>query len=204
MKIKLLVFISIIAFSFSGWSQNKVLDEAAEKTCEYMQSDEIKNLSAKEKTQKLGIFMIKFYSENEKKFKKSGIVLDLEKGEAGGREFGKKLGLSMVKFCPDVLMALAGDKKEKTKNEKKNNTSVVEGQIVKLEGKEFATLVIRDFDDKIQKFVWLKNFKGSDKLIQSEIIEFINVRVRYQNIECYSPLLKDYIIRKEIVEIEYI
>ena len=52
--------------------------------------------------------------------------------------------------------------------------------------------------------VWLNNFEGSDKLINSKKIKNLKVKLSYINVELYSPKLKEYIVRKQISKIEYL
>ena len=82
----------------------------------------------------------------------------------------------------------------------------VSGSLVSVVGDEFSTVILKDEEGKTQKFLWLQNFKGSDQLIQSleNLNAASNVTLIYNNIECYSPQLKDYIIRKVIVELTFV
>jgi hypothetical protein len=209
---KRILLLTLLLASITLSSQTKILDKIAKETCEYLQKDEIKKLSGQEKTMKLGVFILTMYSKYQKKLKKEGISLDLSKGEEGGREFGEKVGLAMVQFCPDVLMAFAaeGDGDDDVDIEgvieelPESSTYKVEGTIVGVHGEEFSSVTITDVNGKTQKFVWISNFKGSDKLIIGNNIEGLKVEVSYKNIECYSPQLKEYISRKQITEIKYL
>ena len=66
-------------------------------------------MSTDDLTAKLGVQMVQSYLKYKDELAKEGIVFDLTKGRAEGEKMGAKVGLGMVKFCPDVLMAIAGD-----------------------------------------------------------------------------------------------
>jgi hypothetical protein len=205
-----ILLLSLLFVSFTVFSQTKTLDKIAKETCEYLQKDEVKKLNPKERTTKLGVFILSMYGKYQKKLKKEGIKIDLSKGREGGRDFGQKVGIAMVQFCPDTLMAFANednaneDKEEDVVEEKESGSLVIEGNIVGIQGEEFSTLIISDTNGKTQKFIWISNFKGSDKLILGKDIEGLKVEVSYKSIECYSPQLKEYISRKQITEIKYL
>ena len=135
--------------------------------------------------------------------KKEGIELDLSKGKDGGRDFGEKVGLNMINFCPKALMLLADNDLEDNVNSKEVMFSIV-GELKSISGDEISVVSLKDENGKTQKFLWLNNFEGSDRLIISKNIKNLKVKVSYTTIELYSPKLKEYIVRKQISKIEYL
>tara|TARA_R110002073_G_scaffold15953_2_gene62076 strand:- start:5609 stop:6229 length:621 start_codon:yes stop_codon:yes gene_type:complete len=204
-KIATLLFLVLTSIAYSQ-DKTSALDKVAKETCEYLNKDEVKSLNNSEKTMKLGVFIITIYGKYKDELEKEGVFFDISKGEKGGRDFGEKVGMNMVKFCPDALMALAGkdDFNEVEVDEMVEVGKFVEGKILSIKGEEVNTLTIKDVSGKTQKFLWLENFKGSDKLIETRKVKNIKVKVSYKNIEVYSPKLKEYIVRKQVTEIEYL
>jgi len=201
LKKVLLVCLFFVGLNIS--SQETTLDAIAQKTCKYLQSDELQGLSESKKTIKLGVFIINQYSAYEEALNAEGIVIDFSEEDAG-RKFGEKIGINMVGHCPDALMALAGEDKESNSNIE--NEEIFIGEIVSVTGDVFSFIQIEESAGISQKFLWLANFKGSERLITDDLSSIIgtSVKVKYKNTECFSPKLKEYIIRKEIVEIEYL
>jgi len=197
---KKITTIILLLLSINMFSQESIMDKVANATCEYLQKDEIKSLPSDEMTVKLGLFMLSYYSDNEKEFEKVGIKVDWNDGDSG-EEFGQKIGIKMAGFCPDTLMLLAGGADDDVDD---FESFIIEGKLKSITGEEFSYINIKDTLGKSQKFLWLSNFKGSDKLIDNNKIKGLKVNVIYKNTECYSPKLKEYIIVKEIVEIEYL
>ncbi|RXP63607.1 hypothetical protein EC396_02035 [Lutibacter sp. HS1-25] len=199
MKKNYIIYLLILV-SFQLFSQESIIDKIAIQTCEYLASDEVKSISEEGKrNQKLGVFIMNLYNKHTDELLKEGFEIDFSKGSKSGREFGVKVGTHMAKFCPETLMALASNtKKEKTISD----SYEISGRLIKTEGEEFSTVILKDEDGKIQKFLWLQNFKGSDKLIQSAdfLKEKPQVKIVYKNLECFSPQLQEYIVRKEIIE----
>lgn len=195
----LLLFIAIGTFS-----QEKVsaLDKISKLTCEYLNSEKFKTLNKANKTSGLGLFIIGSYSKFEKELVEEGLEFDFGSSD-GGRKFGEKVGVNMLKFCSEALIAFSKleDDKVEVIEEKVLSMS---GEITRIKGKEFSMVYLRDKDNTIQKFVWLRNFIGSDKLIYADSVKGMKVKIMYQNIEWYLPKIKEYITRKEITGIEYI
>jgi hypothetical protein len=190
----------ILLSPLSLFSQESIMDKVANATCEYLQSDEIKSLTNDKMSIKMGVFLISYYTEHKEEFVKEGFEFNLT-DEKGGEELGYKIGMQMATICPETIMALAADDSDEDNIIK---TFVVEGKLKTITGEDFSYIHIKDTQGKSQKFLWLGNFIGSDQLIESDNIKNLKVSVTYKNTECYSPKLKEYIIIKEIVEIEYL
>lgn len=198
---KKIVILSILFFVSITSAQESVLDKISKETCEYLESNDISNLSAEEKQAKLGLKILSLYNKYEKELNKEGLVLDLSGGEEAGYEFGEKVGMNMVQFCPKALMSLVGGDLEEENYEKEQ--SYVDGEVKKITGEDLYMVELKDTQGKIQKFIWLSNFEGADALLDySKALKNKEVRVFYEAMEIFSPKLKDYIIRNKIVKLE--
>lgn len=205
--LKKITVLLISLFSFANvMAQDSALDKMAKDICDYFNKNEkeFKNMSTDDLTAKLGVQMVQSYLKYKDELAKEGIVFDLTKGRAEGEKMGAKVGLGMVKFCPDVLMAIAGD--EIYEDEEETPTeSYLEGTLRKVSGDDLFIVELKDTDGKTQKFVWLTNFEGSDKLIDlGKDVKGVQVRVAYTNLEYFSPKLKEYIVRKKITRLEFL
>lgn len=196
-------FLIAVFLSLPFFSQETTIDKIAQETCEYLSSDEIKNLDSDKRTEKLGFYIIKLYNKYETVLNSEGINVNFTDGSDQASKFGEKVGMNMVKFCPDALIALANDIDDEPIVE---DIFEMKGTLINVVGNEFSTVILKDEEGKTQKFLWLQNFKGSDTLIKSleNLNNKANVILKYNNIECYSPQLKDYIIRKVIVELSFV
>lgn len=203
MRIKLLTIVMCF-LSVSIFSQESALDKVAKETCEYLTSKEIVNLETSEKTLKLGLHMMTLYTKYKNELNKEGITFDMGNPGNAGRAFGEKIGMNMVKFCPDALIALASQEGFGDDEFDEEVSKTITGEIVSVEGDEYSTLIVKDINGRTQKFLWLSNFKGSDKLIETKRPKNLKVNVSYVNVEIYSPKLKEYVVRKQITEIEYL
>lgn len=200
-KITSLLF-ALLSFGLLN-AQDSAMDKMAMEICEYFTKNEqeFKNMSTDDLTAKLGVQMVQSYLKYQDDLAKEGIKFDLTKGRAEGEKMGAKVGVSMIKFCPDVLMAIAGDEDY----EDETTESYLEGTLKKVTGDDLYVVEVKDTDGKTQKFVWLTNFEGSDKLIElGKEVKGIKVGVSYTNLEYFSPKLKEYIVRKKITRLEFL
>ena len=200
-KIASLLF-ALLSFGLLN-AQDSAMDKMAMEICEYFTKNEqeFKNMSTDDLTAKLGVQMVQSYLKYQDDLAKEGIKFDLTKGRAEGEKMGAKVGVSMIKFCPDVLMAIAGDEDY----EDETTESYLEGTLKKVTGDDLYVVEVKDTDGKTQKFVWLTNFEGSDKLIElGKEVKGIKVGVSYTNLEYFSPKLKEYIVRKKITRLEFL
>ena len=212
MKLKIaMAFFLLISLSVSSQEKENIIDKVAKETCEYLSSEDVKGLSGEALTMKMGIKIFALYGKYTKELNAAGVVFDINNPEESGSKLGERIGMNMIKFCPDVLMALAenegfyeDDENDDTKKEETLELKYFEGDVKKIEGDEILTLVIKDTSGKTQKFIWLENFKGSDKLIETEKVKQLKVKVFYKDLEVYSPKLKEYVVRKQITKIDYL
>jgi len=212
MKLKIaLVFLLMISSVVSSQEKEDIVDKVAKETCEYLSSDEVKGLSGEVLAMKMGVKIFALYGVYKEELNAAGIVFDLNNAQESGRKLGERIGMNMIKFCPDVLIALAEDDAfdDDTEDnfddiEEKLGVNYFEGEIKKIEGEDILTLVIKDTSGKTQKFIWLENFKGSDRLIEQNKVKKLKVKVFYTDIEVYSPKLKEYVVRKQITQIDYL
>jgi hypothetical protein len=186
MKLKIaLIFLLMMSSIVSSQEKENILDVIAKKTCEYLSSDEIKDLSGEPLAMRMGVKIIQLYDQYKKELNEIGIVFDSDNAEESGRKLGEKVGMNMIKFCPDVLMALV-DRESVTDDEVDKEMigkasfledNYVKGKIKKMEGDDIITLVVKDNSGKTQKFLWLENFTGSDKLIETKKVNKLEVMV---------------------------
>ncbi len=210
---KSIIFVLIFALSINlVGAQESTLDKVAKEVCAYFNdnTDELKGLSKADLTAKLGVQMIQRCLKYKEELKQDGFEFDISKGREEGKKIGAKIGVSMIKFCPDVLMSLAGKKLdeeiEDKKEQKNDDYTTVKGKIKKFTGKEIFMLELKDEGGKTQKFVWLSNFEGSDILLELgyDKAKGKTIQLHYDNIEIFSPKFREYIIRKRIKKIEFL
>ncbi|MCL7752946.1 hypothetical protein [Polaribacter sp. Z022] len=201
MKKNFLILIFFLG-SFNVFTQGKTtIDKIGKETCKYFQKNkkELESLSKNERIAKLGIKMLSLYDKYKVDLKAEGIEVDIS-DDTSTEAFGQKVGISMANHCLDLLLLLSEDFPD---NEEEVNFNVV-GELKSISGDELSYVSLKDENGKTQKFVWLNNFEGSDKLINSKKNKNLKVKLSYINVELYSPKLKEYIVRKQISKIEYL
>ncbi|WP_442267094.1 hypothetical protein ACSIGC_05175 [Tenacibaculum sp. ZS6-P6] len=206
MKKKILL-LGVLFLTLITNAQESALDKISKETCEYLTKINNMNLSGNQKSTELGLYMVKLYSKYKEDLKEEGIVVDFSRGKEGGAEFGKKIGMNMVNFCPDVLIALANEEDGKEEKDEDNfsELSFLEGEIKKISGEELYVIEIKDTLGKTQKFLWLNNFEGSDELIElGKKSKGKKVKIFYEDIEYFSPKLQEYIVRKKVSKVEFL
>lgn len=203
MKIKILTLLLLVGVGAKSFSQDgSAMNKIAQKTCEYMAGEDLNGLTSNEKTVKLGVFMLKEYTLYEEELNKEGIDIDFE-DQSSSEDFGQKIGFIMMNICPETLISLAEGNNVVSQRKQENILSFT-GKIKSITGDDFSFIQVEDNNGIVKSFLWLSNFKGSEKLITGDSVIGTQVKIKYKNTECFSPKLQEYIIRKEIVEIAYL
>ena len=202
MKKKILL-LGVVLFTLILSAQEATLDKIAKETCEYLNEVDFKSLSKKDLEIKLGIQIIKLYSKYEKELKSEGLEFELNEDQKGIESYAEKVAFSMIKFCPEVLAAFADDGEDEM--EEVESILYLEGEIKKISGEELYVIEIKDISGKTQKFLWLNNFEGSDELIElDKKVKGKKVKIFYEDVEYFSPKLKEYIVRKKVSKVEFL
>ena len=199
---KYLLILILFFGSINIYSQDKTaVDKIGKETCKYFKKnkEELNNLSKNERVAKLGIKMLSLYDKYKDDLKAEGIEVDIS-DDSSTEAFGQKVGVSMANHCLDLLLLLSEDFSDE---EDEINFNVV-GKLKSISGDELSYVSLKDENGKTQKFVWLNNFEGSDKLINTKKFKNLKVKLSYINVALYSPKLKEYIVRKQISKIEYL
>lgn len=195
--------IIIIVFIFGIYSSAQTKDELisimANETCECI-NKEGDNLSKQEIQTKLGVCMLKGYNKRKEKYIAVGIKFD---SYESGRKLGEQVGYKMAKICPEVFQSFVDEAvNTKSSNVTKSVTSI-SGNIESITGDDFSFVYLKDENGKTHKFLWLRNFEGSAKLMENSKLKS-KVIIHYKNIECYIPKMNDYYSLKEITKIEFL
>lgn len=206
MKKILLVFVAMLGIS-NIVAQETALDNLSSEICEYFNNhkEEINKMSYDEKIAKFGMKVLSSYIEHKDALEKEGITFDLTKGGEEGKRLGELIGFNMVKYCPEFMMALGKEHLEKGAVDESNVAKSIRGKIKRIEGEELYFLELKDVEGRIQKFMWLTNFEGSDELIGfDDKSKGKQVKLFFENVELFSPKLKEYIVRKKITKLEFL
>lgn len=200
-KISITILFLISFLNISAQEINNAIDKIANETCNYFTENaaELNQLSSDERTTKLGLKMLTLYDKYKEELIKDGITIDIS-DDSSTEAFGEKVGFAMAKYCTEVLIALSEDYTDEDDYIEYETI----GELKVITGNELSVVTLIDEQGKTQKFVWINNFEGSDRLINSDSINGLKVKLNYINIEIYSPQLKEYIVRKQVSKIEYL
>lgn len=186
-------FIITIAFilSYAFSSAQDAFDKMAQETCACINKHDLSKLTKDDIETKLGLCMIEAASNQ-------NYDIDTTDPEAG-RKFGEKVGAKMATICPKVFVYLLDEDRTPAEPTKK-----IAGTIKKIVEGEFNYLIVKDSNGREVKFIWLRYFKGSEELLENiSKLEGKKVTIAFEEIECYSPQAKTYLVLKEIRELVF-
>lgn len=187
--------------SYSLAQSDAVLDILAKESCECIKNKNI-DLSKPDPEsikKEFGICVLQSYSRNSEAFGKEH-PLDVGNREAMVK-LGEQVGMKMLGFCPEVLMALAGDDEEEA-----TTTEVVyqqiEGQVSEIRTDQFVTLVVRDKNGRNYNFLMLDYFETASLFTNNQIKKNDKLVVSYSEVELYDPKAKEFRYFKVITGLE--
>lgn len=114
-----------------------------------------------------------------------------------GTDVAKNLMKQDCKGFMQLSMVMAGNFNAEA------NSGVTEGQLKRIETKDFSYFVLTDSENKERSFIWLRQFPGSDNFM-THAAEYVGHKlgIEWQDIEVYVPAAKNYYTIKEIVKLE--
>lgn len=189
----LIITVIALFLSFEGFSQG-YLDDLAKQSCECLESIpqdmELNNLNME-----LGLCMLKAAKPYEKKLKKDHDI-NLSKIATEGQDVGERLGaligVGMMAYCPDGMMAIVKMNQQNNEDMKVSDNTTT-GNVNEITKDTFISFAIRTDNGITTKYYWLTPIETDlnlpfdyEKLINS------NITVTYTEMEMYDDRIKEY------------
>jgi hypothetical protein len=198
MRITLIGILLVASFAARSQESEDVSDVMAKETCECFQKKTNGKFDDVDKaTEELGVCLVNSYFAHEEAASK---VFKIDEwNEEAGEIIGQKVGVKMLKYCPDLIVALgAADSGEE--EEESSDEIVLEGKVQALEEAEFVTIKLKGNDNNLYRLMWITYFDGSEDF-ESNPKKLIgkNVTVTVVEINCYFAKDKKYSSVKQIV-----
>lgn len=116
-----------------------------------------------------------------------------------GEEMGKEFAMELMQHCPEsVTMFMRIGSSSDNDSKKSTEGSSSTGTLERIDTKGYVTVVLK-VEGREVSFLWLRHFDGADKLKEGlGKMKGKKVTLRWKEIECYNPVLKDYVKMKEI------
>ncbi|MCP3930993.1 MAG: hypothetical protein GY705_18065 [Bacteroidetes bacterium] len=196
-----LMFLVFSFFSISLSSQES-LNKAADTACECIE----KNLGedSKKNDEKIQqciqeAFMT-HYAEISKDFKMDPT------DQKAMEEIGIKLGKILIKRCEkfmDYSIQVAESQQEETITPTKT-INETEGKLTRIDKKEFVHFILSESNGRELDFLWLRYFQDSEKYKGENADKYIGkqMKIKWQELECYLPKAGNYYNVKEIIGID--
>ncbi len=188
----------LIAGNAAGQELNDIL---AQETCDCMSEKNVDGMSEEQIQMEFSLCIMTSMGNHQAELEK--MDLDLP-DQAAITRLGEQIGLKMATKCPALLMKMGAMQTEQAQKQMKT-VSEMEGAIKRIEGEEFSFIVLADDQGREHRFLWLRYFPGSEKLINDmDGALGKKVKIQYSSMECFSPKIKDYYDRREITAIQFL
>lgn len=197
---KAILLASLCLFSINAFAQEPtdLTDVMAKETCECIQQKKTENADPEKITEALGLCIVNSYFKHEQEAQKQFGITAFD--EKAGEIIGEKIGVKMLKYCPDVILSLSGDSEEEEVEESPN--IVLSGKIQSIEEGEFISYKLKDAENKVHKITWLTFFEGSDEYEKNpKALVGKNVTVTVYELDFYFAKSKVYSPVKQILEL---
>ncbi len=198
------VVLLFVLLSSSVYSQDAIMDLVAKETCECMSAKktEMTNDNIEELQMNLGICMLKSYTDHSKDFDESNKINITNEEQMG--DFGEKIAMKMINYCPDFILELGkiAIAEDESAGDTKKNAETLEGVVTDIKTEQFATISIKDKNDRVHKLLLLDYFDTAALFTSGDVKKGSQILVNYSEIELYDPVLKDFRFYKVISGLE--
>lgn len=192
----------LVLIANQSFSQD-VIDKIAKETCECIAAKNINLETAKPKDLKmqLGLCVMQSYSLNKDKLPKNK-RLALE-NDNQMEEFGSEVGLKMINYCPDILIALGKNELEEEKNDVVDVLSLTStGVLIERKVDGFLTIRIKEESGRINDFILVKNFENAF-LVSDDVLKVnTKVKVEFYYEDVYDSKLNKFVNSKVLLDIQ--
>lgn len=198
------LFSSVITFSQS----DELLNIMAKETCSCVDNKKLnfETIDENDMIMELGFCILSSYNLHKSKISEDNVISSGDSKKM--KELGEKIGLKMLEFCPEVIMAIGKKKLDSQEDEEDeefvDDNSVSFGIVKEISKKDYLTLVTKESSGKVNEFILLSNFENAYLLTDSILKIKDNIEVTYYEIELYDLKLKKFITKKIIVDLNKI
>ena len=193
-------FVLFLCFISVGYSQD-VYDKIANESCSCIKAikvDFTKNNDAKTMQANAGLCMIDCYTAHKSEISETEQAQ--YSGSDGMRKLGEKIGIKMMSYCPDIVIAMGrkyldeNNANNKVLEKIKGNqlTFTIDGKITAIETEEFVTIKVKDKNNRIYNFLLLNYFETASLFTENKINIGDDLSVGYSEEELYDPVTKDF------------
>ncbi|CAM3534836.1 hypothetical protein FLGE108171_02000 [Flavobacterium gelidilacus] len=194
--------IIIFFFSFNSYSQQLLIDVIAEETCDCINK---KNLNLEESSSNdlaatLTTCMFASYQTNIDKFKENEKLNFSDSKQMRG--FGEKVGLSMVKYCPNFIIELGKMKDDFGSDEEEvESYESITGKIKLITSEKYLTIKLVEDSGKTTDFFLLNDFDNSYLITDKILKKDDKIEVYFYEIDLYDTKLNKFLPQKIISDI---
>jgi hypothetical protein len=201
------LFLFFLALALSApLAAQDLMDKLADATCACINKKDVDNMDSEMLQMQLGFCIMEAVSKHNDEFQKAYGQMD-PTDAAAMSSLGEQIGMKMAFKCPAVLMKVAAiETQVEVRPAAPAATEALSGTVKAIEDEGgFGQITVLDESGRTHKLLWLRYFKGDTRFI-NEPGKVVNakVRVKYENVEVYSPKAKEYFNRKEIREVEFL
>ena len=176
------------------------MDKIAQESCQCLDDSEVE-MDDDRMVMELGLCMLNASMPYKKQLKKD-YDIDLDKIDQQGEALGQIIGVRMISFCPDALMAMAGQMIDEESDEFNYSEETYSGVVTRIEGERFVIFSIKDVDGKTKKFYWLTHVESDfDFEMEYENVLDRDVYVRYMTQQIFDPRINEYRTYNVLVEL---
>lgn len=166
------------------------MDDIAKKSCDCVAKVN-PNLKGNEFNMALGVCIIDAAMPYKKQLKKDYGV-DMDRIDVEGEKLGSIIGVRMVSFCPDAMVAITSKTEEAAATEE-SDVLTTSGLVTKIEKDFFVVFHVKDDEGKTSKYYWISPVE-SDLDITSEYESLVGRKVElyYNGENLFDPRIAEY------------
>lgn len=185
----------IFGLSIFGSYGQGYMDDIAQQACECISEMDGEMLRTEEGATQMGICMLVEAQKYSRKIKRD-FGLDMSNIGENGEQLGEIVGMRMVQFCPEALIAMAeytSQDNEVNSDPEHEQFKKLSGEIVGIEDTQFVIFTVEDENGKRTRLVWMESFPNEFGLEDNYMgLKNEEVIVNYVAREYYDPRISQY------------
>lgn len=166
------------------------MDDIAKKSCDCVAKVN-PDLKGNEFNMALGVCIIDAAMPYKKQLKKD-FGLDMDRIDVEGEKLGSIIGVRMVSFCPDAMLAITS-KSEEDVETAEGNAEITLGVVTKVEKDFFVVFHVKDEAGKTSKYYWISQV-DTDFDLTAEYTSLVGKKVElyYNGENLFDPRIAEY------------
>lgn len=202
MKLKTLLSLTLVSLMVVIGQAQGLMQELINSSCSHVRAANYEQYPLESAQEQMTVFFRDLFLQHAEQIRDT-FQLDIYNDEDASN-FGELFGSTLAKQCPVFLQFLLKIEQADAESFNREEEGIIEGTLLRFEGKELLFFILKDDEEQEHKFLWLNYFWGSENFYHNRNNMLgKRFRIHYKERSYFLPKSGRYEWVKEITDLDF-